>query len=200
MSLLKEIGIKVTEEKPEKLSRISDSRRYCDYVGEARENKAFYTTNEDISCPLARFNLGLEEYNQSKLNDLAKILVDWNDASDMEKALNYLKTSKTLDYGQKYISYFPVNEHVYEKPDLVVKIGTPDEFMPLIKEVTKLTGEWPQALLSGVGGMCEESTAVPLITGRINVSLGCGGSRPHAKLEESQLLIGLPYEIYKELF
>ena len=194
--LLNEIGIKITEEEPKNLSRNKDSRRYCDYVGEARENNSFYIVNEDISCPLARYNLGLEKYNQESIYNLAQTLVNWNDAKSREKAFNYLKSTNTLSYGKKYISIYPVNE-ISHKPDIVILFGTPDRFMPLVREITKLIGEWTNALMSGVGGMCAECTAIPLVTGKPNLSLGCGGSRPHGKLNEEQLLISLPYELYK---
>ncbi|MFW6007083.1 MAG: DUF169 domain-containing protein [Bacillota bacterium] len=195
---LNKIGIKITSNKPKKLSKLNDSRRYCNYIGEARDNRAFYIQNENISCPLARYNLGLEEFIQKDIKNLAKTLVNWNDAETEEKALNYLKNTATLDYSNKYISIYPLNKN-YKEPDLVILIGTPDTFMPLIREICKEKGEWGQYFMSGVGGMCAETTAIPLSTGKSNVSLGCGGSRPHARLKEGELLIGMPYALYKKV-
>lgn len=196
--LLNKIGIRITEKEPQHLSRKKDSRRYCSYVGEARKNNSFYITNKDISCPLARYNLGLEKYNQEKIYDLAETLVNWNDADSKKKAFNYLKSTSTLDYSEKYISIFSINE-INHKPDLVILFGNPNKFMPLVREITKLKGEWTKALMSGIGGMCAECTAAPMVTGEPNLSLGCGGSRAHALLNEDQLLVSLPYDLYNSL-
>ena len=64
---------------------------------------------------------------------------------------------------------------------------------------TRLTGQRTQGIASGVGGMCGECTAIPLMTGRANISLGCGGSRPNARLNPDQLLLALPISTYRLL-
>lgn len=195
--LLNQIGIKITEEEPDKISCIDDEARFCEFVGRAREGKSFYLTVDNISCPLARYNLGLEKHDNQKLEKLARILVSWGDAGNRKKALKYLQETQALDYGKKHISIFPLNKRIY-KPDLVILFKTPDELMPLARGIAKDTGEWNCYHMSGVGGMCAEATANPLVTGEPNFSLGCGGSRPHGRLKESQLLSGLPYDIYSK--
>ena len=197
--LKNEIGIKITTNKPDEINRVKINRSYCAFVGEARKDKIFYTSNQDIDCPLARFNLGLEKFNEKKLNNLASTLVAWNDAENREKAHQYLKKSNTLDYNEKYILYIPLNQAPDIEPDIVMKIGTPQEFMPIIREITKLKGDWTESFISGVGGMCGEATAIPLKKGKVNISLGCSGSRPHGKLNKGELIMALPYKIYKKL-
>ena len=193
------MGIKIKTNKPDNLNRVKTSRSYCAFVGEARKGKTFYTSHKDINCPLARFNLGLEKFNKEKLNNLASTLVAWNDAESRQKARHYIKKSHTLDYGEKYIIYFPLKQAPDIEPDIVMKIGTPQEFMPIIREVTKLKGDWTESFISGVGGMCGEATAIPLKKGKVNISLGCGGSRLHGKLAKDQLIMALPYKIYEKL-
>jgi uncharacterized protein (DUF169 family) len=167
-------------------------------VGYAREGRAFYAQNEDISCPLARFNLGLDQVTPERLGELAKTLVGWSDAKNEEIALRYLKSATTLGISKKYICYFPM-ENSRMAPDVVVKIGSPEEFMPLLRTITRLTGRRTQGVASGVGAMCGECTAIPMVTGKPSISLGCGGSRPHARLAPDQLLLALPIEPYRLL-
>ena len=198
MKLINEIGIAISPTKPQGLARVTRSDSHCALVGLAREGRSFYARNEDISCPLARFNLGLEEMKGERLRELARILVSWGDAESEEIAMEYLKSAITLDVGEKYICYFPMKDAKIT-PDVVVKVGSPDEFMPLIRTITRLTGRRTQGIASGVGGMCGECTAIPLMTGRANISLGCGGSRPKARLNPDQLLLALPISTYRLL-
>lgn len=195
-----EIGVKITDKKPDNIPRTKYSKSYCAFMGQAREGNVFYTTNEDINCPLARYNLGLEELDKKGLDSLASTIVSWGDAEDKSKALKYLESSNTLNYDRKYIIYFPINQNNLNiEPDIVINIGTPKKFMPILRKLTKQDGDWLNARLSGVGGLCGESTAIPIMTDEPNISLGCGGSRPYGKLENGQLFLAYPFK-YFELF
>jgi uncharacterized protein (DUF169 family) len=199
MELVDEVGLVISATKPVGLSRITSSEHHCSFVGFAREGRTFYAQNEDISCPLARFNLGLDQVTPERLGELARTLVSWSDAQNEEIALRYLKSATTLDVSEKYICYFPM-ENTKMVPDVVVKIGSPEEFMPILRTITRLSGRRVQGVASGVGAMCGECTAIPMVTGNPNISLGCGGSRPHARLAPDQLLLALPIEVYRLLY
>jgi len=206
VELVDEVGLVISATKPVGLLRVTSPERHCSFVGFAREGRTFYAQNEDISCPLARFNLGLGEVTPERLGELAKTLVGWSDAQNEEVALRYLKSATTLDVSEKYICYFPVenSKHALEQSeamvlDVVVKVGSPEEFMPLIRTITRLTGRRIQGVASGVGAMCGECTAIPMVTGRPNISLGCGGSRPHARLAPDQMLLAMPIDVYRLL-
>jgi uncharacterized protein (DUF169 family) len=204
--IVDEVGLVISATKPVGLSRVTSPEHHCSFVGFARGGRAFYAQNEDISCPLARFNLGLDQVTPERLGELARTLVGWSDAQNEEIALRYLKSAVTIDASEKYICYFPMenSKHALERsegmvPDVVVKMGSPAEFMPLIRTITRLTGRRTQGVASGVGAMCGECTAIPMVTGEPNISLGCGGSRPHARLAPDQLLLALPMEHYRLL-
>ncbi|MCK4786387.1 MAG: DUF169 domain-containing protein [Desulfobacteraceae bacterium] len=198
MELVDEVGLVISATRPVGLSRITSPECHCSFVGYAREGRAFYTQNEDISCPLARFNLGLDQVTPERLGELARTLVSWSDAQNEEIALRYLKSAVTIDVSKKYICHFPM-ENTKMAPDIVVKIGSPEEFMPILRTITRLSGRRVQGVASGVGAMCGDCTAIPMVTGRPNISLGCGGSRPHARLAPDQLLLALPIEPYRLL-
>lgn len=48
------------------------------------------------------------------------------------------------------------------------------------------------ASLSGIGVACGECTAYPLVTGKVNVSVGCNGSRPGVGLKQGELFLAFP--------
>jgi len=144
-------------------------------VGKARKGQSLYAENGDITCPLARYNLGLERFKN--LQELAKILVEWGDAIDEEKALKYLKSLSPLPYSQKFIVYFPY-PHPTLIPQILVMIGNPEQIMPLTREYTAIS----------------ECTSIPLSNGKPNLSVGCGGSRPGVKLLPEEMFLAFSYD------
>jgi uncharacterized protein (DUF169 family) len=78
-------------------------------------------------------------------------------------------------------------------------LGFSKKLMSSVQIITRLTGKRTEAVLSGVGAMCGECTAIPILTGKTNISLACGGSRPQTKLEDGELFVALPSKVYNQL-
>ena len=182
------VGISFRDEVPVGIPMAKFQSQHCHFIGKAREGDIFYAQKEDISCPLARFYLGI---GNTDLRSLSRILVGWDDSIDEEIALEYLRSARNLKAGKNYIVYFPYPQENL-KPDVIIKIGTSNEIMAIIQRFSSLTGRRVDASLSGIGAACGECTAYPLITERENVSLGCYGSRPGIGLKEGELLLAFP--------
>lgn len=195
------IGISFSQNAPPGIPRFDSKDKHCHFIGRARWTDAFYISKDDISCPLARFYLGIENPG---LRELANILVSWDDATDVEIGLNFLKSAVRLKEIKEYIIYFSY-PHQDLEPDVIIKIGSPDEIQITIQKFSSLTGERINASLSGIGAACGECTAYPLITKRANVSVGCYGSRPGVNLKAEELLLSFPGDsrlakiLYKEI-
>ena len=159
----REIGIKVSLDEPKGIERARGSQNHCDFVREAREGKVFYINKENISCPLARFYLGLEK--DTNIASLAKTLVSWGDAKDVKTAEKYLKDALRFPYQKRNIIYFPLDKAPLQ-PDVVIKIGPAEEVMYWVREITCNTGERIKGSVSGIGAACGECTVYPLITKR----------------------------------
>ena len=190
------IGIAIVKESPSGIKRVKSPDKHCHFVGQAREGAILYARNEDISCPLARFYLGLERKNlkdlsQTLVKELSQTLVNWDDAIDEKVALTYLNSGHCLKEDEKYIIYFPYPTKNL-KADVVIVIDNPQEIMTLVQKFSRTTGKRIKASMSGIGAICGECTAYPLITGQANVSLGCYGSRPGVNLSKEELFLALP--------
>lgn len=194
-----EVGIAVSNTRPSGIPRVKRADKHCLFVGQARDGHMFYAQNDDISCPLARFNLGLDAKSDKSLLALAKTLVEWGDAKSEEVALYYLNSALTLPLENKYIIYFPMPYDKLLLPSVIVMLGTSRKLMSLVQIATRLTGERIEAILGGVGAMCGECTAIPVVTGKINISLGCSGSRSQTRLEDGELFMALPSKVYNLL-
>lgn len=176
---MERLGIRFLERAGE-IERGED--KFCSWARIAREGKDVYLTEANISCPLARYNLGFSGYSR----ELARILVGWGDADNENAAQAYLKSALTLQ-GMRTI-HLSVD---LEEPDIVVYFGTPDEIMRKVREYSSRAGKRIPGTVSGIGAMCGELVALPYVTGNPNCSLGCGGSRNRV-IRRGEVAIAFP--------
>lgn len=192
------IGVAVLREKPWRVNELEDRLTHCMMVDKALHGGVFYASAPNYACSMARFHLGLQNRNQKFRDMVADQVVGIGHAKDRETALKYLKDSPVLLYEEKYLVYFPLNKKPVE-PDVVICIGRPKEVMELIHRITADTGERLEVKVSGVSALCSEATAIPLLTGKPNLSLGCCGSRASGKMRDNEMVIGLPPGYFKYL-
>jgi len=183
--------MRIAEDRPRGIDRTRKRGTHCSFVGRALSGDTFYAENSDVTCPLAQYNLGLVDPGKVNLGNLARILVGWGDAVNVSTGIRYLKGRPRQRYGKKYIIYFPIPRQDIV-PDVTIVMGTPYELMYLVREMTCAAGENLDCAVGGVGAMCGECTAVPMVTGRPNVSLGCTGCRPSLGLGSERLLLAIP--------
>jgi len=163
--------------------------KHCHFIGRAREGEPFYIPAENISCPLARFHLGIEKPD---LKSIAETLVSWTDAVDQETGLKFLNSAYHMNQPYKYIAYFgyPANDL---KPDVIIRICNPEEIQQIVQRYSSLTGQRVDSPISGIGAACGECTAYVLMRGLPVVSVGCNGSRPGINLRDDELLLAAPF-------
>lgn len=162
--------------------------KHCSFMGKAREGEITQIHVDQVSCPLARYYLGLPT---PSIAETSRTLVRWNDALDEAGARRYLECGWRLEEAGPYIIYFPC-PHGALKPDVIVEVGTPAGLSRIAAEFSRRTGERLVPSISGIGAACGECTVYPLVMGRASVSLGCGGSRPAMGLGEAELLLAAP--------
>ncbi len=183
------IGISFHQTAPTAVRQLTTKDKHCHFIGRARQNEPFYVPAENISCPLARFHLGIE---RPDLKGLADTLVGWTDAVNQDTGLKFLKSAHRMNRLFKYIAYFsyPANGL---KPDVIIKICNPEEIQQIIQSYSALTGERVISPISGIGAACGECTAYVLMSGLPTVSAGCNGSRPGINLRDDELLLAAPF-------
>jgi len=182
------IGISFVDQPPPGIDRLDIRDEHCRFIGRARKG-AFSVPSENISCPLARFYLGIGKTDR---DELARTLVRWGDAVDISVGRDYLKSGISLSRSAPYFVYFPYPEDNL-KPAVLIMIGDADEIQGVVQEMCARTGERIKSSLSGIGAACGECTAYPLVTGQANVSVGCNGSRPGIGLKSGELLLAFKF-------
>lgn len=186
------LGIALEDTPPAGWSRTTERCSFCRYVALARTGDAFYTTPEDILCPLGAFHLGLQQRDSAVVEAMVARVVQWY-YTDEASARRYLETAAHLpdDAGNRIFLYF--KDLALYPPDIVIVAGKPDEIMAAVRDyVLATSGERMVVHMGGIAATCGEVGALPLITQTPNVSLGCSGTRSAGKLPADELLLGIP--------
>lgn len=81
-------------------------------------------------------------------------------------------------------------------PDVVMVIAPSHSAMRLVQGYSFHSAEGALARPVGMHGICAESTAAPLVTGRVCVSLLCSGTRHVAKWADGEVAVSMPVESF----
>jgi|GEM_PF-939036 len=190
-TMMDAVGISVLDRPPRGVDRAAAPSKHCTLVGQARQGKTLWAGRDDINCPLARFALGIDAPEVRTLDALAATLLEWKAAKDLDAALAFLYRLARLPFQERVFVYTPLRAAVAEA-DLVVRIVRPEEAMRRLRTLSAATGERAEGRSAGIGALCSECTAFPLVSGTGAISPGCPGSRREAFLDADQMFLALP--------
>jgi uncharacterized protein (DUF169 family) len=79
------------------------------------------------------------------------------------------------------------------KPDVVVVTGTPEQVYWIIPAATTFSvGGRVTVDIATAQASCGDSTIIPMVTGNVNISLGCFGCRKSTDIKPDEMLVGIP--------
>jgi uncharacterized protein (DUF169 family) len=190
------IGIALLDQIPQGIERVAAPGRHCTFIGRARKGEILWAREEDFTCPLARYNLGIDPQNESTMDELAATLVSWGDIRDLETAHRFIAGLSPLPVSKRTFIYAPLDK-MPVIPNLVLLILNPQEAFKHVLTLTRMTGETSGGHVSGIGALCGECTALPLHIKKAAISIGCGGSRREVSLLPEELFIAIPYPLHQ---
>ena len=190
------IGIALLEHPPEGIDRTLIPSRHCTFIGRARKGEILLARGDDFTCPLARYNLGIDPPDESTTETLAETLVNWGDVRDLETAHRFISGLSPLPVAKRTFLYAPLDK-IPVSPDLVLLILNSQKAFKHVLTLTRMTGEKSGGHVSGIGALCGECTALPLQTKKAAISVGCGGSRREALLTPEEMFLAIPYSLYR---
>ena len=80
-------------------------------------------------------------------------------------------------------------------PDVVIMEDIPERIYWIVPLTTAKEGGRVQFSTSPFQCACEDITAVPICTGRPNISLGCFGCRKKTSMQKDEMACGVPYSM-----
>jgi uncharacterized protein (DUF169 family) len=183
------LGIAFLEEPYPAVRLTRRHRPHCTFMADALDGRPVQIERRSVSCPLARYYLGLDEGN---IDAVVQFLMRSGDAEDEELAHLYLSSGWRLTELGPYMLYFRYPMDGVE-PTVLIRAASAAELAPLVHAYGRRTGRRLLASVSGLGAACGECTVYPILTGLPNLSLGCRGCKRKMRLESNELLLATPH-------
>lgn len=165
-------------------------------IRKASYGEKFYSTIEQQACLGGAGAIGLRDM-PPKLASGEKYfeLGRFKDLETAKAATEKLSIIKERYWG---IVYSPLDEATF-KPDVVLIITEPVGGMKLAQTIVYSSGDKVRPNFAGIQSLCGDALANPFITGGVNFTLGCDGSRNAADIKDNEMTIGISGEKLEEV-
>ena len=186
------------EEIPAGMEAFDKTVRHCSMVGLARkEGRIFYSTSEKHECNGGAWSLGLREITESlKTGDFYYKLGKFESSAACKRTIDRVAH---LHPGDTYATMYAPLEKTPFDPQVVVIVATPWAMLKLAQSTLFRLGGRIQSEFAGIQSVCGDACAQTYLTGHVNFSLGCDGSRKFSGIEDGELVIGIPAELLPEI-
>jgi len=186
------------EHLPEGVPALEEKATHCQMVNMARKDgKIFYSVNENHACMGGSWALGLREMTPTlKSGEFYYKLGKYDSwAACKRTILNIPHVESGATYG---IAYAPLEKVPYD-PTLVLLVTTPKAMLKLAQSNLYRLGGRITCNFAGIQSVCSDASAQVYLTGKMNFSLGCDGSRKYSGIEEGEMVMGIPAEMLPEI-
>ena len=186
------------EEIPAGMEKLDKTIRHCSMVGLARrEGKIFFATAENHECNGGAWALGLKEITESLKNgDFYYKLGKFESSASCKRTIERIPH---LDLKETYATMYAPLEKTPFDPQVVIIVASPWAMLKLAQSVLFRVGGRIEAEFSGIQSVCSDACSQTYLNGKINVSLGCDGSRKYSGIEDGEMVMGIPAEILPEI-
>jgi len=186
------------EEIPAGMEKLDKTIRHCAMVGLARkEGKIFYSTSENHECNGGAWSLGLREITETLKNgDFYFKLGKFESPAACKRTIDRVAH---LGTGDTYATLYAPLEKTPFDPQVVIIVANPWAMLKLAQSILFRLGGRIEAEFAGIQSVCADACAQTYLTGKVNFSLGCDGSRKFSGIEDSELVMGIPVEILPEI-
>jgi len=182
---------------PEGVGPIDDTVRHCQMVSRARLNgEIFYATADKHVCMGGAWALGLKELTKSlRTGEFYYKLGKFESWAACMRTIQQVPHVPELE---TYATVYAPLEKTPFDPHVVIIVAEPRAMLKLAQATLYRLGGRIESSMSGIQSVCADATAQPYLTGRINYSLGCDGSRRFSGIEDNEQVMGIPAEILPE--
>jgi uncharacterized protein (DUF169 family) len=186
------------EEVPAGMQALDKTIRHCSMIGLARkEGRIFYSTADKHECNGGAWALGLREITDSLKNgDFYYKLGKFESSAACKRTIDrvpHLGTKET------YATLYAPLEKTPFDPQVILIVASPWAMLKLAQSTLFRLGGRIGAEFAGIQSVCSDACAQTYLTGHVNFSLGCDGSRKFSGIEDGELVIGIPAELLPEI-
>ena len=191
------VGLKLLQDNAYMPGYNSDKKyTFCQFVMKAREGCKLLANADNVACANGASALGFIPAPDKLMNGDFLYQLGSFQKDGARKTME-----KMPRFGQKQfsgIALAPLPEVDYD-PDIIILETVPEHLMWLALATIHHGGGRLEFTSSISNGTCVDTTVVPYLTQKLNVSLGCYGCRNATSIPNENLLAGFPGNQVQEI-
>ena len=184
---------------PVGIKKVGEVMTHCQFVDRVRRTgEEFYTLGEDHLCKIGSGTLGLNEIppevpsGESYYKEFELFSTQGAARRTAEK-MPILPPNST-----EVVMYSPLEKTSFV-PDVVVFICNPKQIMILTQAYMYKNGGRLETSFVGTQSLCAEGVVQTYKEGKIGIGVGCLGSRIYSKMEDEEMIMGIPVELLADV-
>ena len=183
---------------PAGIKKVDEVMTHCQFVDSVRRTgEEFYTLSQDHMCKIGSGTLGLNEIPQEIPSGESYFKLEL--FSSQRAARRTVEKIPVLPPNStEAVMYAPLETTSFV-PDVVVLICNPKQVMILTQAYMYKVGGRLETSLVGMQSLCSEGIVQVYKEGNIGVGVCCIGSRSNTKIEDGEMVIGIPIELLADV-
>ncbi len=189
---------KSREEIPAGIPEAKEVVRHCQMVNMARKDGAiFFAPSAKHQCNGGAWSLGLREITPTlQSGEFYYKLGKFESMAACRRTMDRIPHLRT---GETYATVYAPLEKTPFDPDVILVVTTPRNMLKLAQASLFRLGGRISSNLAGIQSVCADATTQPYLTGCVNFSLGCDGSRRYSGIADDEMVMGFPVELLSEI-
>ena len=179
-------------------ANVLKQHRYCQALARARRGENVLLTGEGIACPAAASAFGFRSLPEGLQS--GKGLVGFGIVSDAAVGRKMFEGMARLDPNSIHaLHLYPLEQAEY-LPDVVVVEDEVEKLMWIsLAYLNATSGERISSSTAILQATCVDSTIIPYLENRLNISYGCYGCRDATDMGHSETVLGFPGDVLPAL-
>jgi len=172
--------------------------RHCATIMRARKGEKLLVPADKQACPVGASAMGLVPVPEKVASgDFHYNMGMYKDSAAAKKTL---EARPAFPMGSVVaVAAAPLGQATLE-PDVVVITALPEQVFWLIPaSSTYEYGGRVTVEMGAVQASCADSTIMPIVSGKTNISLGCFGCRKTTDIAPEEMLVGIPFKRFDEI-
>jgi uncharacterized protein (DUF169 family) len=166
-----------------------DKYTFCQFIMKAREGNKLLATAENIACANGASALGFIPVPEKLMRGEFLSHIGCFQKEGGKKTMELMPRFKLKQFSG--IALAPLKEVDFD-PDIIILETVPEHLMWLALATIYQNGGRLEFTSSISNGTCVDTTVVPFLTQKLNVTLGCYGCRNATNIPDEHLLAGFP--------
>jgi uncharacterized protein (DUF169 family) len=184
--------IKKGEKIPEGFIEPEKNIRHCQSIMRARKGESFVIPANKHACMVGASSLGLVPLPPKVKEGEFHSNLGMFDCSDA--AANMIDQRSAFEEESTIATVVGPLKDFKTEPDVVILVDLPETLYWLVPAATFFEGGRQAFSTAAFQATCVDSTIIPVISGKMNMSLGCYGCRRSTDIQNEEMIAGIPYQ------